>query len=91
MRSPSAIEDAAFLHAEARELAVLAEESVACCPQGRRPASVLHTLAVELSVLKGLGDSGRMDWLVAEACRLLGEEGKQAALSALRSAASALR
>ena len=91
MRSPSAIEDAAFLCAEARELAVLAEECVARRPDSRRTASVLHTLAVELSVLDGLGDSGRMDWLVAEARRLLAQEGRQTALSALGSAVSALR
>ena len=90
MRRPSAIEDAAFLKAEAREIAVLAEECAARRPDSRRAASVLHTLAVELSVLDGLGDSGRMDWLVAEASRLLAEEGKQAALAALRSAVAAL-
>jgi hypothetical protein len=90
MRNPSAIEDAAFLQAEAREIAVLAEECVAPCADARRPASVLHTLAVELSVLRGLGDSGRMDWLVAEASRLLADEGKHAAHSALKRAVSAL-
>ena len=90
MRSPSAIEDAAFLQAEAREIAVLAEECVAACAAARRPASVRHTLAVELSVLNGLSDSGRMDWLVTEASRLLAEKGKHAALSALQRAVSAL-
>jgi len=91
MRRPSAIEDVAFLQAEAREIAVLAEECVAPCAGARRPASVLHTLAVELSVLNRLSDSGRMDWLVTQASRLLAKEGKHAALSALHKAVTALR
>ena len=84
MRNPSFIEDQAFLHAEARELATLAEEYVAQRAARRRPASVLHTLTVELSILVGLGDSPRIDWLVAEASRLLDEKGQRDAVLALR-------
>ena len=91
MRNPSVVEDQAFLHAEARELATLAEEHVAKHGAHRRPASVLHTLAVELSILMGLGDSPRIDWLVAEASRLLAEKGEHEAISALRDTLSRLR
>ena len=91
MRNPSLVEDQAFLHAEARELATLAEEYVAQRAAQRRPASVLHTLAVELSVLVGLGDSPRIDWLVAEASRLLVEKGEHDAVSALRQALARAR
>ena len=91
MRNPSVVEDEAFLQAEALELATLAEEQVASHAARRRPASVLHTLAVELSILKGLGDSPRIDWLVAEASRLLAEKGEHEAISALRDTLSRLR
>ena len=91
MRNPSVVEDQAFLEAEARELATLAEEHVASHAARRRPASVLHTLAVELSVLKGLGDSPRIDWLVAEASRLLVEKGEHDAVSALRETLARVR
>jgi hypothetical protein len=92
MGSSTAIEDdVAFLQAEARELAALAEE---CAGRGARRhlrASVLHTLAVELSVLSALGDDSRMDWLATEATRLLADQGKQDALSAFRATLSRLR
>jgi hypothetical protein len=91
MRNPSPVEDDAFLHAEARELAVLAQECVDRHAADRRPASVLHTLGVELSVLMGLGDGRRMDWLVAETSRLLSNEGKQEAISALQAALGRLQ
>ena len=91
MRSPSAVEDQAFLDAEARELAMLAEESVADDADRRKPASILHTLSVELSVLMGLGDGPRTDWLVAEASRLLSSQGKQEALHALQNMLSRMR
>ena len=91
MRNPSVVEDQAFLQAEARELATLAEEHVAKHGAHRRPASVRHTRAVELSILMGLGDSPRIDWLVAEASRLLAEKGEHEAISALRDTLSRLR
>jgi hypothetical protein len=91
MRSPSAVEDQAFLEAEARELAMLAEESVADDAVRRKPASILHTLSVELSVLMGLGDGPRTDWLVAEASRLLSDRGKPEALRALQDTLSRMR
>ena len=92
MRNPGVVEDQAFLHAEARELATLAEEHVAAGHAARRrPASVLHTLAVELSILKGLGDSPRIDWLVGEASRLLAEKGEHEAIAALRDTLSRVR
>ena len=91
MRNPSLVEDQVFLHAEARELATLAEEHVAQRAAHRRPVSVLHTLAVELSVLVGLGDSPRIDWLVAETSRLLVERGEYDALSALRDTLARVR
>jgi len=91
MRSPSADGDEAFLAAEARELAVLAEESLARGAAQRRTASVLHTLSVELSVLMGLGDGKRMDWLVAETSRLLSSQGKHDAVAALQGTLCRLR
>lgn len=91
MRSPSAVEDLAFLETEARELALLAEESVADDAVRRKPASILHTLSVELSVLMGLGDGPRTDWLVAEASRLLSSQGKQDALHALQDMLARMR
>jgi len=91
MRSPSAVEDEAFLSAEARELAVLAEESLARGATPRRPASILHTLGVELCVLMGLGDGKRIDWLVAEASRLLTSQGKPDAVAALQGTLCRLR
>ena len=84
MRSPSVVEDDAFLQAEVGELAGLACEFIDCRADRRRPASVLHTLDVELSVLMGLGDAGRMSWLVAEASRLLASQGRQDAVQALQ-------
>ena len=91
MRSPCAVEDEAFLTAEACELAMLAEESLACGAAQRRTASVLHTLSVELSVLMGLGDGTRVDWLVAETSRLLSSQGKQDAFAALQGTLGRLR
>ena len=91
MRSPCAVEDEAFLTAEACELAVLAEESLARGAARRRTASVLHTLSVELSVLMGLGDGKRMDWLIAETTRLLSSQGKQDAVAALQGTLGRLR
>lgn len=91
MQKPSPVEDAAFLHAEARELAMLAEESVEGGMPCRKPASILHTLGVELSILMGLGDSHRIDWLMAETSRLLMEDGKQEALCALQDTLRRLR
>jgi len=81
----SAGEDEAFLHAEACELAILSTEYVNCAAAGRKPKSVLHTLSVELSVLIGLDDRERMDWLVAEATHLLAREGRQDAITVLQS------
>lgn len=83
MRRSSAAEEEAFLHAEARELAVLAKECVGCCADRRNPDSVLHTLGVELSVLIGLDDGERVNGLVAEAAWLLAQEGRHDAVSAL--------
>lgn len=84
MRRSSAAEEEAFLRAEAGELAVLAKECIASCADRRRPASVLHTLGIELSVLIGLGDSERVEQIVAEAAGLLAQEGRQDAVSALQ-------
>ena len=91
MQRSSAREEEAFLHAEACELAVLSTEHVRCAAAGRRPKSVLHTLTVELSVLIGLGDSERLNWLVAEATRLLAREGRQDAITALQGTSSRLQ
>jgi len=91
MRRSSAIEDEAFLQGEARELAVLAEECTGGPVKNRLSASVLHTLAVELSVLVGLGDEARMEWLAAEAIRLLSAQGKHEAVSAFQATLSRLR
>jgi hypothetical protein len=91
MRSASAVEDNAFLQAEACELAALAREFVDGRTDRRRPASVLHTLDVELSVLMGLGDAGRMAWLVAEASRLLASQSRPDAVRALRETLVRLR
>ena len=91
MRRSSAAEEDAFLHAEARELAVLAEECIGRRADRRQPGSVLHTLGVELSVLMGLADPERLDWLVAEAARLLMQDGKPEACSALQATLSRLR
>lgn len=83
MRRSSAAEEEAFLQAEARELAMLADEQIGRRADSRKPVSVLHTLSVELSVLLGLGDSPRMEWLIAEASRLLASQGKQDAVVVL--------
>jgi len=91
MRGPSAVEDDAFLAAEARELSLLAKERADPAADRRRPASILHTLDVELSVLIGLGDRTRMDWLVGETTRLLTDEHRPDALAALQSALSRRR
>lgn len=92
MRSPTAIDaDAGFLHAEARELAALAEECTGRGPRRPLPASVLHTLSVELTVLVALGDDARIDWLATEATRLLADAGKRDAVSALGATLSRLR
>ncbi len=94
MRSPHPLEDDAFLRAEAHELAALAEDCCAGCDRGgehRRCGSVLHTLSVELSVLAGLGDDRRMDWLAAEATRLLSSQGKHDAVSAFRATLARLK
>ena len=91
MRRSCAIEDEAFLQGEARELAVLAEECTGSPAKNRLSSSVLHTLAVELSVLLGLGDEARMEWLAAEAIRLLSAQGKHDAVSAFRATLSRLR
>ena len=91
MQRFSAREEEAFLHAEARELAVLSKDCVGCAAAGRKPTSVLHTLSVELSVLMGLDDSERLDRLVAEATRLLGREGRQDAIAMLQATSSRLR
>lgn len=85
MDRPRSLEDDAFLHAEARELAALAGD----CGAGPRrcPPSVLRTLSAELSVLAGLCDDTRMDWLAAEARRLLSTQRKHDdAVSALHAA-----
>ena len=84
MQRSSATEEDAFLHAEARELAVLAKECIGCGAARRQPASVLHTLGVELAVLAGLGDDARLAWLAREATQLLADEGKQEAVAAFR-------
>lgn len=84
MRRSSAAEEQAFLHAEACEVALLAKECVGSFADRRRPDSVLHTLGVELSVLIGLGDSDRVEQIVAEAAGMLAREGRDDALSALR-------
>jgi hypothetical protein len=88
MQRFSAREEEAFLHAEACELAVLSKEYVAFATERRKPKSVLHTLSVELSVLKGLGDSERLDRLVAEATRLLAREGRHDAITVLQATSS---
>ena len=84
MRRSSAAEEEAFLRAEAGEIAVLAKECLGRCADRRRPASVLHTLGVELSVLIGLDDSERVEEIVAEAAGLLAQEGRPDAVSALQ-------
>lgn len=89
MRKP--IEDDAFLHAEARELAALAEDCIDCGVSRRGSGSVLHTLSVELSVLAGLGDEIRMEWLAAEATRLLSSQGKHDAVSAFHATLERLK
>ena len=91
MQSSSVVEEEAFLHAEACELAVLSQEYVGSAAAGRKPKSVLHTLSVELSVLMGLDDSERLDRLVAEATRLLARAGHQDAITALQATSSRLR
>ena len=88
MQGFSAGEEEAFLHAEARELAVLSTEHVRCAAAGQRPKSVLHTLSVELSVLMGLDDRERLDRLVAEATRLLAREGHEEAIGVLQATSS---
>ena len=90
MRPSCAIEDEAFLQGEARELAMLAEECTGGPMKNGLSASVLHTLAVELSVLVGLGDEARMEWLAAAAIRLLSAEGKHEAVSAFQATLSRL-
>ena len=89
MRNP--IEDDAFLQAEARELAALAEDCTCRDGPRRGPGSVLHTLSVELSVLAGLGDEIRMEWLAAEATRLLSSQGKHDAVSAFHATLERLK
>jgi len=90
MQRFSAREEEAFLHAEARELAVLSTEHVRCAAAGQKPKSVLHTLSVELSVLMGLDDSERLDRLVAEATRLLARDGHEEAITVLQATSSRL-
>ena len=90
MQRFSAGKEEAFLHAEARELAVLFTEDVRCAAAGQRPKSVLHTLSVELSVLMGLDDRERLDRLVAEATRLLAREGHEEAITVLQATSSRL-
>ena len=91
MQRFSAAEEEAFLHAEACELAFLSKEYVGCAAEGRKPKSILHTLSVELSVLMGLGDSERVDALVAEATQLLAREGRQDAITVLQATSSRLQ
>ena len=90
MRRSSAVEEEAFMRAEACELAMLARECIGCT-QKRQPGSILHTLGVELSVLMGLGDGERVDALVAEATRLLAQDGRHDAISALQATFAALQ
>lgn len=91
MQRSTAGEEEDFLHAEARELAILSKEDVGCATAGSTPKSVLHTLSVELSVLMGLDDSERLNRLVAEATRLLAREGRQDAITVLQATSSRLR
>ena len=91
MRRSSTMDEEAFLRAEAQELARLAEECVGRRADRRQPDSVLHTLGVELSVLMGLGDRQRVDGLVAEAARLLSQEGRPEAVAALQTMLLRLR
>ena len=91
MRSFSAGEEEAFLHAEACELAALSTEHVRCAASGQKPKSVFHTLSVELSVLIGLDDRERLDRLVAEATGLLAREGRHDAITVLQATSSKLR
>ena len=91
MQRFSGVEEEAFLHAEAGELAVLSKEHIGCAAAGRKPKSVLHTLSVELSVLMGLDDRERLDRLVAEATQVLAREGRQDAITVLQGTSSRLR
>jgi hypothetical protein len=91
MQRSGALEEEAFLYAEACELAVLSKEFVGCAEARRKPLSALHTLSVELAVLMGVDDSARMDRLIADATELLAREGRQDAIRALQATFSRLQ